>query len=109
MTFQIDILEALGIDPETLKWQDLASCGRAPDLAENFFDNYEKSTAIAIQVDEICLTCPVVKECYDYGQYNEQTGVWGGFWLDKGEISSNRNKHKTPEIVSKLSERIFND
>jgi hypothetical protein len=107
-------LQSLGIDTETFDWSDLASCKIIdPELiraeGDIFFDGYEKSESIAKATDEICLHCPVTKECFDYGQENELTGVWGGFYLNKGDVDRSRNKHKTEEVVKKLSERIFRD
>jgi hypothetical protein len=107
-------LQKLGIDTETFDWSDLGSCRSInPTLISGnediFFDGYEKSESIAKATDEICLRCPVTKECFDYGQENELTGCWGGFYLNKGEVDSARNKHKTEKVVKDLSGRIFGD
>jgi hypothetical protein len=107
-------LRSLGIDTETFDWSDIGSCRIIdPELitaeGDIFFDGYEKSESIAKATDEICLRCPVTRECFDYGQENELTGCWGGFYLTKGEVDTSRNKHKTEETVKRLSERIFND
>lgn len=107
MTSQIDILKALGLDSETLSWRDLKACSLS--TAELFFDLYEKDAVYARQADQICLRCPVAKECFEYGQYNEETGCWGGFWMDKGEVSESRNKHKTQEIAESLAKRLFDE
>ncbi len=105
-------LQNLGINVDTLDWTDLASCrSTAPDLltgeADIFFDKYEKDPNQARATDETCLRCPVTKECFEYGQDNDLDGVWGGFYLRKGALDPVRNKHKTEEIVRKLSHRIF--
>lgn len=107
-------LQSLGIDTERFDWSDMASCRDIdPELispdTDIFFDGYEKSESIAKATDEICLHCPVTKECFDYGQENELTGCFGGFYLIKGEVDSARNKHKTEETVRKLSGRIFDE
>jgi hypothetical protein len=107
-------LQSLGIDTETFDWSDLGSCrGIDPELISGdgdiFFDGYEKSESIARATDEVCLRCPVTRECFDYGQENELTGCFGGFYLNKGDVDSARNKHKSEEMVKKLSERIFDD
>ena len=108
------VLLALGIDVETASWQSLAAC-RTIDLnlitAENdiFYDSYEKSPGQAKQTDQTCVNCPVTKECFFFGQDNELTGVFGGFYLEKGIVKKERNKHKTQEVVRELSRKIFDD
>ena len=98
-------LKSLGIDPDNLKWQDLASCKK---LNTNlFFDEYESSTVIAKQIDSICLSCPVIKECYEFGLNKKETGVFGGFYLINGQVDRKRNEHKTEEIASELAGRIY--
>ena len=100
-------LESLGLDPHTFHWQDLSACaGLDVNL---FFDKYEKYRSIAEQTDNICLTCPVIADCFNFGQHNEETGVYGGFYLNRGEVDSVRNKHKSPEVVTLLSKRIFGE
>lgn len=106
------VLQSLGIDIETTGWQDLAYCNSMdPELItakeDIFYDKYEKDENTRRATDQICLSCPVTAECFEYGQCNELTGVFGGFYLTNGEVDSSRNKHKTPEIISKLSKRIF--
>jgi hypothetical protein len=107
-------LQSLGIDVDALHWQDLATCSSVEiDLLSGsddiFFDRYEKEDKVARATDEMCLRCPVTAECFFYGQEEELTGVWGGFYLTKGQVDSSRNKHKTKETVHRLSERIFAD
>lgn len=107
-------LQDLGIDVDTLDWTDLGTCSSI-DLefvtgdGDIFFDLYEKNPNQAKVTDQICLRCPVTQECFNYGQDNELTGVWGGFYLTRGEPDSARNKHKDEEIVRKLSERIYDE
>jgi hypothetical protein len=107
-------LQGLGIDTETFDWSDVGSCRNIDRKlisgdGDIFFDGYEKSESIAKATDEICLRCPVTKECFDYGQENELTGCWGGFYLNKGDVDSARNKHKSEQTVLKLSGRIFSN
>lgn len=100
------ILEQLGIDPRTFVWQELASCGGMP--TDNFFDKYEeRNKKWAIQIDEICLHCPMTRECFEAGTEGQETGVWGGFYLDHGEVDRSKNAHKTEDIVLKLSAKIY--
>src|SRR4051812_31785351 len=77
-------LKSLGIDPDNLKWQDLASCKKLK--TKLFFDEYESSTVIDKQIDSICASCPVIKECYDFFQSKKETGVFGGFYLINGQV-----------------------
>lgn len=104
----------LGIDVDTLDWTDLASCNSIDrefitDTADIFFDLYEKDSNQAKATDEICLRCPVTSECFNYGQDNELTGVWGGFYLTRGDVDKSRNKHKDVDTTSKLAKRIYDE
>jgi hypothetical protein len=103
-----DFLKSLGIDPETLRWQDLAACKK---LKTNlFFDDYESpNKVIAKQIDSICATCPVTKECYEFGRDKKEIGVYGGFYLVNGQVDSKRNEHKTQEIVLRLASKIYDE
>jgi hypothetical protein len=104
--YQNGIFVQLGIDPETFSWHALASCGNMQD--DLFFDLYEeKDKKWAKQADEMCLHCPMIRECFLQGTNNDETGVWGGFYLDKGKIDKTRNAHKTEAIVRNLSARIY--
>jgi hypothetical protein len=107
-------LQNLGIDFDTLNWTDLGTCSTIDllfitDDGDIFFDLYEKNSNQARATDEMCLRCPVTSECFNYGQDNELTGVWGGFYLVRGEVDAARNKHKSEEIVRQLSERIYDE
>lgn len=99
-----EALESLGIDLESLKWQDLALCSSTS--TENFFDNYESDREVAKVVDEMCLSCPVIKQCLDRGVSNSEWGVWGGVFLTSGKPDSNRNSHKTQEVWEEVRGRI---
>lgn len=102
-----DFLKSLGIDPETLKWQDLASCKK---MSTNlFFDDYESSRVVAEQIDSMCSSCPVTKECYEFGKDKKETGVFGGFYLINGQVDRKRNEHKTQEIAARLADRIYGE
>ena len=67
-----------------------------------FYDKYEADTNIAKNIDEACLSCPVVKMCHDSGVENSEYGVWGGVYLNSGEIDKSKNLHKTAEIWKRL-------
>lgn len=115
MSYQNEMRQTLlnlGIDIETASWNSLSAC-RTIDLelitAENdiFYDAYEKTAEQAIVTDEICMRCPVTKECFEFGQDNELTGVFGGFYMERGQVKKERNKHKTEKVAKDLAERIF--
>ena len=77
------------------EWVVKANC-RATDK-DYFFEKYEEDQAVAIVVDNICLTCPVIIDCFNHGTTNAEWGVWGGVYLESGEISREFNRHKTKE------------
>lgn len=99
-----DLLSQLGIDIESFRWQELASCNGAE--TNWFFDDYESSPVIARQVDNMCLGCPVIAQCYNEGVRFKETGVRGGFYLMSGKPDKNRNRHKSQELVMELAKRI---
>lgn len=100
----MSILDSLGIDPVDFIWQDLALCvGMNPDL---FFDTYETDVEVAKQIDEGCLSCPVMKECSAKGMGGEY-GVFGGvYWNGSGRPDFNRNAHKTEAVWTKIKNRL---
>jgi len=77
------------------EWIVKAKC-RSLDR-ELFFDKYEEDSVLAKTVDEICLTCPVITDCFNHGTTNAEWGVWGGVYLVDGEINNTKNAHKTKE------------
>lgn len=104
-----DLLDAMGIDPESAEWQELALCrGMTFKKVEEdpFFDGYATDEDIAIQTDEMCLTCPVTKQCGMHGIKERLHGVWGGVWLTNGKMDKNKNAHKTDEVWARLRERL---
>jgi hypothetical protein len=100
----VSLLDELGIDPEDFTWHDLALCdGMDPEL---FYSKYESDEEVAKQVDEACLSCPVMKQCGLRGPTGEH-GVWGGiYWNGSGKPDVNRNSHKTPDVWDQIRERL---
>ena len=89
-----------GIDYEDLEWYHLAAC---TDMPINwFYDDYETDKELAKQIDQLCMHCPVVKQCYAEGVSNKEKGVRGGVYMDLGRPDKQYNVHKTPEIWKKL-------
>lgn len=93
-------------------WQDLGSCsdlakvaldnGRGDDYEDLFFDEYENDVVIAENTDNLCLTCPVAKQCGLYGVETKSWGVWGGVYLKDGKPDRARNAHKSAETWKTL-------
>lgn len=74
-------------------WKDQARClGLDTNL---FFDKYEESESIRIGVEEICRGCTVKRTCLAIGISNKEWGVWGGVYLENGNISREFSSHKT--------------
>ncbi len=75
-------------------WKDQAVClGMDTDL---FFDKYEDNVnGVSKKIDTLCKQCPVKKICFANGVSGKEWGVWGGVYLENGEVSREFNKHKT--------------
>jgi hypothetical protein len=97
------ILSNLGVDEEDFDWYDLAVCrGMDTNL---FYDKYEADPNIAKNIDEACLSCPVIAVCYKAGQENDESGVWGGVYLTSGSIDKSKNLHKTQDLWKRLKKK----
>jgi len=100
-------LEQIGINPDYYEWTQLAAC---QNLDVNlFFDLYETDRVIARQIDDLCLSCPVQKECYEFGRSNREQGLFGGFYLRLGTPDPERNSHKTRETVNKMARKVYDE
>ena len=94
------ILKELGIDAQDLKWYHLAAC---KNMNINwFYDSYEDDKILAQTSDQVCLSCPVIKQCYKEGVENKEKGVWGGIYMDLGRVDKLNNSHKTKETWNEL-------
>lgn len=108
-----NLLEELGLDEETLSWWQLGVCGGRQSGSEGmplnwFFNDYEADSELAKQMDEVCLRCPVLKECLMDGTDNKDDGLRGGIYLNKGKPDRQYNAHKTPEVWARIQERVKN-
>jgi Transcription factor WhiB len=83
-----------------IKWSENAKCVGLPTTL--FFDSYETNPTVCIDVDELCMSCPVQTKCLAVGVARKEWGVWGGIYLEDGLISDDFNNHKTQEDWSKL-------
>jgi hypothetical protein len=76
-------------------WKDDAEClGLETNL---FFEKYEDDPALRTMVDSICGKCPVVKQCFAVGVSGKEWGIWGGVYLENGEISREFNNHRNKQ------------
>lgn len=73
---------------------------------ELFFDKYENNKEIAEDIDELCLGCPIISECFKRASGYDSWGVWGGVYFSDGEIDKEKNSHKTKEIWFKIYDRV---
>jgi hypothetical protein len=98
-----NILNDLGIDSDDLDWYHLSICrGMDTNL---FYEKYEADPNIANNIDEMCLSCPVVSMCYQAGVDGNEYGVWGGVYLTSGSIDKSKNLNKSPETWKRLKKK----
>lgn len=98
-----NILNELKSDEDSIRWWHLAVCqGMDTNL---FFDKYEVDFPIAKGIDQACLSCPVIKMCYESGVKNNEYGVWGGVYLSSGSIDKMKNMHKTKDVWKQIREK----
>lgn len=104
----MSLSDAFALDPETIEWQALSLCAGVEFSSyadDPFFQAYETNENVAKSTDEMCLHCPVIKQCGLFGAANKETGVWGGVYLDRGKMDKNKNAHKTDEVWAKIREK----
>lgn len=100
-------------DPEEFTWQALATCRglpvelttARPPMRDIMFDDYESDPVIAGQVDQMCLGCPVAKQCLIEGISKKEWGARGGVYLENGKPIRARNAHKTDHVWKDLKEK----
>ena len=101
---QPSLLQELGLDEQTLSWHQLSFCdGMELDW---FFDAYEADEELAKAMDEVCLSCPVLKDCLTDAMDNKDYGLRGGIFLNNGKPDKMRNSHKTEEVWQRIRERL---
>lgn len=75
------------------EWKDEGTC---LDYDTNlFFDKYEEDIPLRSAIDNLCSGCSVAKTCFAVGVSQKEWGVWGGIYLENGQISREFNNHKT--------------
>lgn len=105
------LLEELGLDEENLSWRHLALCGGRTPGEEGmklnwFFEDYEDDDELATAMDEVCLSCPVMKECLMEGMKKKDYGLRGGIYLDAGKVDKQNNQHKTQEVWDRIERKL---
>lgn len=75
------------------QWKDDASC--LDYDTDIFFDKYEEDEKLRPAIDAMCNACPVQNNCFAVGVSGKEWGVWGGIYLENGDISREFSKHKT--------------
>jgi hypothetical protein len=76
-------------------WKDEALCLGMSN--NSFFDKYEDHEESRKNIDSLCGNCSVRKICFANGISGKEWGVWGGIYLEGGEVSREFNKHKTKQ------------
>lgn len=92
------------ITQSDFKWQDYASCNGIQNT-NIFYDDYESDVITALNTDQICMHCPVARQCLKDGEKTGSWGVWGGVYLVYGKIDQSKNSHKSEDDWNTL-ERI---
>lgn len=75
------------------KWKDDALCSEYD--TNLFFDKYEEDEVLRLAIDKLCSSCPVNKECFAVGVSQKEWGIWGGIYLEYGQISKEFSRHKS--------------
>jgi len=100
----LSLLDELGLEEETLEWHQLALC-KGMDL-NLFYKAYEEDEETAKAMDEVCLSCPVMKNCLLDAMGYKDSGLRGAFYLENGKIDKVRNAHKTDEVRLRIQEKL---
>jgi hypothetical protein len=99
-----EILNEFGIDEADVDWKDFAYC---KSIDPRYFDRfYQDTPKLRPIVDDLCLSCPVLKECGIAAVTNRESYVWAGTFFDNGVPVPEMNDHKTEEFKNRLKERI---
>lgn len=69
-----------------------AACANVEDPDLFFPDGQANHWDKVSEAKSICLTCPVIKQCFDHGVAHEKLGIWGGHTAS--ELSEYRKAHK---------------
>jgi signal transduction histidine kinase len=75
------------------EWKDDALCLEYD--TNLFFEKYEDDALLRPAIDKLCSECPVSKMCFAVGVSQKEWGIWGGVYLENGQLSKEFSKHKT--------------
>ena len=64
-------------------------------MREYYERKYEETKELRPAIDKMCQECPMRRICFASGISDKNWGVWGGVYLENGEISKEFNRHKT--------------
>ena len=87
------------------KCAELADDFYDPDIADPversiwylFFEGYEQRPELRSTANQICAACPVRQECLNNALENNETGMYGGVYLNRGHIDEVKNAEKTTQ------------
>lgn len=89
------------------KWKDKSAC---LDYDTNlFFDKYEEDQLLRPAIDKLCSECVVRKECFAIGVSQKEWGVWGGIYLEGGQISKEFSDHRTKQSWAETWQHLTMD
>lgn len=74
-----------------------------------FFDKYEEDVTLRPAIDKLCSECPVARDCFAVGISQKETGVWGGVYLDRGNISREFGRHRSKKQWAETWQGLVND
>lgn len=101
----MSIIRDLGLYEDDLRWDQLATC-QDWEETNDFFDNYENDKVVAHNIDQMCISCPVIDQCLEFGRLTKSYGVFGGVYLENGRTSKNYNTHKSEQDWKKISNLV---
>lgn len=90
-------------------WMQLGNCyqfGVTGPEDDYWFEQYEASDEVAKNVDAMCVACPMLEVCYEYGVNNKLDGVWGGIFLVNGKEAPPKNRHKSDDTWRTIRNRL---
>jgi hypothetical protein len=85
-------------------WKDDALCLEYD--TNLFFDKYEDDELLRPAIDKLCSMCPVLKMCFAVGVSQKEWGIWGGVFLEGGQISKEFSKHKSKSDWANTWQRL---
>lgn len=87
---------------KTFDWIKDGACAEQPEP----FDLYDKDPEMAKIADDLCIGCPVIRQCFVKGHSNEW-GQWGGiYWDGQGRADAKANSHKTEEYLERVKSLV---